>query len=144
MAARAVVTINNSVPTAVNFYPTQDNQKGVAYFYDRSGGIAAGFGVLTVSLVEPGVYPAGKVISDANRLYKANMKLILPTLETVSNNSAGYVPSPRPAYACTAKVEFILPERSTSQNRKDLLALTKNLLAHAVATNAVENLEGVY
>jgi hypothetical protein len=42
-------------------------------------------------------------------------------------------------------MDFVLPERSTLAQRKDLLAFAKNYLANAsVITAAVENFETVY
>lgn len=145
MTARAAITIADSVPANRVFHPTQDNQKGIAYFYNRAGGIAAGYDNLQIQLVEPpAVIPGRRTKNAADRLYRATVRVVLPTLETVSNNSAGYVPAPSPAYHCQAVVTFTIPERASLLERKDLLALTKNALAHAVVTALVENLEGIY
>lgn len=144
MATRAVITINDSVPAAHTFNPSQDNIKGVAYFYDRAVGIAAGYGVITVKLTEPPSLLSKSLASMGNRLYKFEVRVMVPVLETVSNNSAGYTPAPRPAYVVQSKVEFWIPERATLLQRKDILAYTKNFLANAAVTNGVENLEGVY
>lgn len=144
MATRAVITINDSVPAAHSFNPSQDNIKGVAYFYDRAIGIAAGYSVITAKLVEPPPLLSKAISTMGNRLYKIELRIMLPVLETVSNNSAGFVPAARPAYVSQVRLEAWIPERATLLNRKDLLAYSKNLLANAMVTNLFENLEGVY
>jgi hypothetical protein len=144
MGVRTAITINDSVPAAHTFNPSQDNLKGVAFFYDRAVGIAAGYGVITIKLVEPPSLLSQPLSGIGNRMYKAEVRVMVPTLETVSNNSAGYVPAPRPAYVCQSKTEFWLPERASLLDRKNLLAYTKNVMANAAITNLVENLEGVY
>jgi hypothetical protein len=57
----------------------------------------------------------------------------------------GIQPAPTLAYNLIATVELVLPERSTLQQRKDLLAYVKNALSNtAVIPPAVENFETVY
>jgi hypothetical protein len=68
----------------------------------------------------------------------------LPVLETVGTADNGIPPPPTIAYVMKANLEFLLPERSTKQNRQDILAYAKNLLAAAVVTSVVQDLETVW
>jgi hypothetical protein len=56
----------------------------------------------------------------------------------------GIQPAPTLAYPLTATVEFVMSERSTQAERKNLLAYLKNALANAVITNAINDYEKVY
>lgn len=144
MAVRANIVINDSVPAAHTFKPSQDNIKGVAYFYDKAVGIAAGYGVVSLKLVEPPPLLSKSLASMGNRVYKIEIRIMIPTLETVSNNSAGYVPAPRPAYVLQTKIEAWIPERANLLERSNLLAYAKNLMANAAVTSLFVDLEGVY
>jgi hypothetical protein len=66
---------------------------------------------------------------------------VVPVLEVISGADGGYTPSPKVAYSLIGKVEMVLPNRSTLQNRKDLQAFIKNLMAQAVITKVVEEYE---
>jgi hypothetical protein len=44
----------------------------------------------------------------------------------------------------TADLIFFLPERSTLQDRKHILAYVKNLLANSLVTSLVETQETIY
>ena len=137
MPAIATITINDGAgaPVAHNFSPSGITGD-VAKYHDRVGGISVGFPAITISSVSP---------TKTSRLYKARMKIVLPVLENTSGTASnGFTPAPTKAYDLIADMTFILPERSTQQNRKDLLAFAKNLLAHAVPTAVIQDNEVVY
>lgn len=141
MAAIANVVLTDATsPTPVNrtMSPVTIDGSGVAWWANRSGGIAVGFDILSASVRSPqGTNP--------NRVYRVNLKLALPTLEVTSpSTGTGIQPAPTKAYDNVFIGEFLLPERGTLQNRKDLLAMVKDLLSDAVVTALVENLEPVY
>jgi len=71
---------------------------------------------------------------------------LLPILEVTSpSTSSGIQPAPTKAYDCFVNVDFVNPERSTAQNRKDLVTLLRNsLAAGGVIDTCVQNLESVY
>lgn len=101
----------------------------MATWYDRTSGIAIGFP--TISLMVR--MSAAKTDVDK--------RISLPTLEVISGSDGGYTPSPKVAYTVYSREQFVLPARSVTQNRKDILAFSKNMNADAVMTNAVVNLE---
>jgi len=138
MAAIATLTLADGQTTPVNhiFNPTRISAEGIAGWIDRSGGIAVGFSKITMQVRQP---------TAGSRAYKVTAKVVTPVLEVTSPaTSTGIQPAPTKAYDLLATLEFVLPERSTLAQRKDLIAFTKNLLANAVITNAVNDFEEVY
>lgn len=137
MPAIAAVTINDgaATPVAHTFNPV--NIVGdVAKLADRSGGIALGYPVITQSIRAPG---------NGLRTYKVVQRVIVPTLEVTSpSTSTGIQPAPTLAYNLLCNLEWVLPERSSLQERKNLLAYVKNYLAHANTTVAVQDFDALY
>lgn len=133
-----VIADGQATPVNHTFSPVGISADNVATFNDRSAGIPIGYNALTMSLRQPSK-------NGSARNFKAQLKLVLPTLEVTSpSTSTGIQPAPTKAYDCMAVVEFVLPERSSLQNRKDLLTLLKNALATTVTTAVVQDLENVY
>lgn len=138
MSAIAPLTLADGQATPVNhtFNPVNVDSNGVAKWADRIGGIALGFPVVTVSLRQP---------TAASRNYKLVAKVVTPVLDISSPSTAtGIQPAPSKAYDLTANIEFVLPERSTLQQRKDLMAYVKNFMANAAMVNAINDFESVY
>lgn len=138
MAAIASMTLADGQATAVNhtFAPVNIDAAGVAKWADRVGGIALGYPIATLMLRQP---------SKASRNYKVTIKVVTPVLElTAPSTATGIQPAPTKAYDLIGTTEFILPERSSLAERKNLSAFLKNLLSHVNVTNAIENFESVY
>lgn len=139
MPALANIVIADGQPTPVNrtFAPLMVDKSGVAWHENRVSGVQIGYDQLTI-----GLRRATSTVTNN----KLSVKLVLPTLEVTSpSTSSGIQPAPTLAYAATAFVEFVLPSRSTSQNRKDLVTLLRNaLVAGGVIATCVENIEGEY
>jgi hypothetical protein len=130
MAAITNLVLADGQATPVNkTFTPMDCTSALATWTDRTSGIAIGMPVATLSV---------RIDQNASRIAG---KVKLPILETISGSDAGYTPSPKVAYTVEAKVEFVLPSRSTLQNRKDIQAFIKNLLLNAVVTKAVEEFE---
>lgn len=104
----------------------------LASWMDKSSGIAIGFPAITLL-----------VRMSANKT-DVRKKIVLPTLEVISGSDGGYTPSPKVAYNNVADESFVLPNRGTLAERKNLLAFSKNMNADAVMQNAVWNLEPVW
>lgn len=124
MSAQGTITINDgqSTPVAKNF-SARGADLQLALWKDVSAGIAIGMPTITIS---------NRQVDGSNGNYRVEARISVPTLEVISGSDGGYTPAPKIAYKDFAKVELIAHSRSTLQNRKDLLAFTKNLLAHAV------------
>jgi len=138
MPALAALTINDGLATPVGhtFNPVNIDAAGVARWADRSGGIALGFPVISMSVKAP---------SKTTRNYRIGIKVVLPILEQTSASTAtGIQPAPTKAYDLLFVGEFVCPERSTLQQRKDVAAYAKNVLANAIVTAALENFESIY
>lgn len=143
MTAIAALTINDgaATPVAHTFSPV-DIQNGVAKWADRIGGIAIGFPTVSYRLRQP---IGTSKVSSGDRVYRLSLKVSTPVLEVSSaSTGTGIQPAPTKAYEPYANIELVLPERSTLQQRKDLLAYVKNYLANAVVTQGVENFEAVF
>lgn len=127
-----------TTPVTHSFYPVRIDAAGVATYADRSSGIALGFPTFTYSIRSP-------LTKGTSRNYKVMAKMVLPVLEVTSpSTSTGIQPAPTKAYDLIATVEFVLPERSSLQERKNLLAFTWNALANDIINNGVQSFESVY
>lgn len=138
MAAVTAITINDgaATPVAHTFDPTGPDDKGVQHYEDRVGGVALGMPRIAISKTDP---------RGAGTVYRVKANIDLPVLETATGTDPnGYTPGPKVAYTLRVKAEFILPQRSATAERADVLAYAENLLAHAVLTDMVEDLEGVW
>lgn len=142
MPALATLTINDgqATPVAHPFTPLSIDSGGVATFIDRTGGIPLGFCKLDLSLRQPPDAKTGQ--NSSGRVYKATLRLFVPTLEqTSASTSTGIQPAPTKAFDHVATVQFFLPERGTTQNRKDLLALITNALSDDAVETVIVDLE---
>lgn len=143
MAQRANLVLVDSATVNHTFGPTQDNKLGgFSEWYDRTGGIAAGFAKFAMRLTPPAPVAPGK--DTTGRLYKVEVRLDMPVLESLTTSDGGYVPSPRAAFSNGVKIEFFLPERSTATQRAHLLAMAASALGQAPVKTAVETFEGVW
>lgn len=77
---------------------------------------------------------------DSNSVRRVKLAIAVPVLETVSGvNAQGYTPAAAVAFIVRGNVEFILPQRCSLQNRKDVLAFVKNALAHATFQSIIQD-----
>lgn len=146
MPAIGNITINDgaATPVAHTFSPTKIDSNNVAYLHDRSGGIAIGYPSIALLTKLPSPAGAGQA-SGSNRVIRNNFKIELPILEVTSaSTGSGIQPAPTLSYLCGVDINFRIAERSTLQNRKDILAFAKNLLSNASIVAMVENSEVVY
>lgn len=139
MPAIGNVTINDGATTPVAHIFAPAGISGlVASYADRSGGIPVGYPTLDLSLRAPSN-------QSREKMYLATVRIKTPILDVTSPSTAtGIQPAPSVGYTPIAELKFWLPERSTLQNRKDLRAFAKNIMADAVVTALVETLENVY
>lgn len=136
MPAISVISLVGSNANTRSFSPVGIDSAGVARFADRSGGIAIGFPVISIMLRNP---------TKGSRNYRITGKIVIPTLEvTAPSTATGIQPAPTKAYDILGTFEFVIPERSTSVERAEALALARSYFADAVVTSAVTDLESVY
>lgn len=109
------------------FDPEGRDVKGVSRWVDRSGGIAIGYPNLSMSMRRPTV---------GSRLWKAQVKLALPTMDVTSpSTGSGIQPAPSKAYENACVMEWLLPERGTSAERLILFNLVHSLFASTINAN---------
>lgn len=141
MSAIANIVVNDgqATPVAHTFSPARA-VADMALLEDRSSGIYIGYNKLTFELVRP----SGS--SDkANRNLRLKLKIETPKMEVVSNNTvSGIAPAPTVSYRPVAELVCTFPERCTLQDRKDLQALMRNVLANSFVTDAFEKYELPY
>ena len=143
MSAVTAIVLADAQATPVNhtFIPLGPDTKGVWWFEDQSVAVPDGFNRISIQLTRAEAAAAGQTTSGMNRV---KITLHVPTLEVLSTNEAGYQPAPRVAYIVRASAEFILPGRSSEQNRKDTRKYMQFLLANAQVVDAVEKLINIY
>jgi hypothetical protein len=139
MPAIASISLVDGQPTPATrvFAPLGVSSDYVGSYENRITGIQVGYDTLSIGF---------RRTTPKSRNNKLTIRLTLPTLEVTSpSTSSGIQPQPTQAFACAAFVEFVLPERSSVQNRKDLVTLLRNALAASgVVDTCVQNLESVY
>lgn len=118
------VSIWDVVP-AERTYKPDSVKNGVATYFDRSGGIPAGYGQLTVSHVNP---------SKTSRNSKSRFKLHLPRLD-----AEGAVVS-----QVSADITFLCDDKSTDEDRENLKVLMASLLSNPACTLLVIDNESMY
>lgn len=107
--------------------PTPDTT--MSAWEDRVSGFVVGYNRISI---------VGRFPNKSARSTKTTIKITAPVLEVTSNNTFnGIAPAPTVAYTPLATIEFVCPERSSIDSRKDLLAYVRNFLANAAVTAAV-------
>lgn len=145
MTAVTAIVLPDALATPVNhtFVPLGPDTAGGTWWYeDQSASAPIGYGRVSLLLSRPKGGAVGA--SSQDRVARVKIGVHLPQLETLSNNSAGLLPAPTIAFVPRLNMEFILPERSTLQNRKDLRKFALGLLADPALIAMVESLQGVY
>lgn len=84
---------------------------------------------------------AGTKLGGAARVH---LRMWLPIMETLSTNDAGIVPPPTVAYTLFAEANYVLPERSTEQQRKNLRVLTSGTIVSSQILDMIYKLQDPY
>jgi len=138
MATATNIVLADAQATPVNhtFIPIGEDAKGRFLFSDQSQSNEIGYWTISVEDIRPAAPRAGE--SSKSRVSRVRITLSEPILETLSSNAAGYTPAPTVAYLPKSVHEFILSERCSLQNRKDLRKMSYNLLNDANIVSVVE------
>lgn len=137
-AANIVLADAQATPVNHTFIPVGRDRNGVFWFEDQSFGNSVGYWRISVETRRPANAAAG---TSATRSYRTVIGLHEPVLETLSNNSAGFTPAPTVAYVPRTFCEFVDPERSTLQNRKDMAKMVPLLLQNNLIAAVLQNHE---
>lgn len=141
MATATNIVLADAQATPVNhtFIPIGRDDKDVFWFVDQSQANEIGYWKISVEIKKPPLARPGE--TSAARVTRIKVSLHEPILEALSNNAAGYTPAPTIAYIPRANVEYVLHERASLQNRKDIRKMSNLLLADANIINVVESLQ---
>lgn len=142
-AVNIVLADAQAAPVNHTFIPLGMDANRVFWFEDQSQSNAIGYWKLSiyVSRTLPGA--AGSQ-SKSDRVNRVRIALHEPAMETLGTADNGIPPPPTISYITRSASEFILPERNTLQNRKDIRKMTALLLADAQVIAAIEQLITVY
>lgn len=139
MASNIVLADAQATPVNHTFIPVGRDKNDVFWFEDQSAANSIGNWRISVETTRPGV-PAAQANSQG-RSYRVRIGLHEPILETVSNSTvSGIAPAPTVAYVSRGYAEFVMPERASLQNRKDLRKMLGLAIADAQLVSAVESL----
>lgn len=147
MPAAADIVLADALGTPVShtFTPIGPDPKSPSMFWfeDQSQASPIGYWRISVELKRPPIAKPGE--SSQNRVMRAVIGLHEPILENVSNSTvSGVAPAPTLSYTPRSFTEYVLPERSSLQNRKDLRKMTMNLQDDALIQAVVEDLQGIW
>jgi len=128
------IVVPDAAATPVNhtFVPSKIDGD-TARWNEKSATHASGYWTLAISLRDPQT-------SNGSRVYRSKVDVAMPVLVTEVING---VSIPKVAYTMRASAEFIEPQDSTLQNRKDLKKILVGILNGAVATSVIEDLDHV-
>lgn len=127
MTAFASITLNDSIPQAIEFVPSSIDQNQVAHLYSEG---ETGFDSrMHISL-------GAKLPKAGGTVARVTAKVVIPIMDNTDNTLK--------VGECIGSVEFVIPKRALETDRNNLLALTKEFLSDASVIAAVGNLESVY
>lgn len=138
MAARGNITLTDgaTTPVAHVFYPI--TKKGEVLFWVDRTATSVPIGQDQLSLLQ-------RVPGKQAKSYKFSWKLQKKTLEQTSpSTTTGIQPQPTLAYENIAAIDIVCHERSSLQERRDLLTQVRDLIDEAITTAQVESLDLIY
>lgn len=138
MATNIVLADAQATPVNHTFVPV-GRIGDLFWFEDQSQANAIGFWKISIQSTRPPGAVTGS--SSKDRTFRVKLGLHEPVLETLSNSTiSGILPAPTVSYIPRGFVEFVLPERASLQNRKDIRKMLGLLCSDTQVIAAVENL----
>jgi len=144
MPAVANIVLNDAqaTPVAHTFIPLGPDKNGAWWFEDQSNSNAIGYNRISLQLVRSANPTQGS--SSSERVNRIKIGIHIPVLETLGTADNGITPPPTVAFIPRFTAEFIMNERASLQNRKDLRKYADFLLAESQVTAMVETLQSIY
>lgn len=144
MSAVANIVLNDAqaTPVAHIFIPIGPDTNGAWWWEDQSTSSSIGFNRISMHLKRAPNPAAGS--NAGARMNRVSVGFHTPVLESLGTTDAGLTPPPTIAYVNRCNVEFILPDRSSLQDRKDLRKYIDFLMAESQLVSMVENYQNVY
>lgn len=143
LAANIVLLDALATPVSHTFIPIGKDQNNVFWFEDQSQANAIGFWKISIEVKKP-LPGAPGAKSGTDRVIRVKLAIHEPSMETLGTADSGLPPPPTISYITRSSCEFILPERSSLQNRKDIRKMSANLINDAQVVSAVESLIPVF
>jgi len=146
MPAAVSIVLADALATPVNhtFVPlgVDPRDNSVFWFEDQSQASMIGYWKISIQLKRP---PPGQAGTDSSkRTIRAIVGLHEPILENLTNSTVtGIAPAPTLAYISRSFTEYVMPERTSLEDRKTLRKMTYNLQNNANVLAAVETLQGL-
>lgn len=138
MAIRGNITLTDAATTPVNhvYYPLR-SAGDILFWQDRTATpVLAGQNKLSVQQ---------RTATKQSKATKVTWKLELPILEQTSpSTTTGIQPAPTVAYSNLVSIEFVMADRSSLQERKDMLAQVRDLLGEAIVTVQVQDMDLIF
>jgi hypothetical protein len=146
MPAATSIVLADAQATPVNhtFIPLGVDPKDntVFWFEDQSQASMIGYWRISIQLKRP--QQATRWQDSTHRVVRAVVGLHEPILENLSSSTmTGIVPAPTLAYIPRSFTEYVMPERTSLEDRKSLRKMTYTLQANANVLSVVETLQSL-
>lgn len=144
MSAVVNIVLNDAQvsPVAHTFIPLGPDQSGTWWYEDQTGSAPIGYNRISLQLIRASNPGAGT--NSGDRTARVKIGIHTPKLETLGTNDSGLTPPATVAYVPRCNIEFIMSERCSLQDRKDLRKYADFLLAETQVTAMVETLQNVF
>ena len=140
--ANIVLTDAQATPVAHTFIPLGPDKLGAWWFEDQSASNAIGYYRISMQLVRSSMAAQGQ--TSLERVNRVKIGIHIPVLETLGTADNGLTPPPTVAFVPRCNIEFVMNERASLQNRKDLRKFAANLLAETQVLGMIESLQNVF
>lgn len=147
MGALTNLTANNgdATPVAYTFAPLGPDAKGVQWFEQVTPTPVNGQAAVRVSAYIRRAVKQGPGRQQLTGVARVELAVWLPTMETLASNDAGIIPPPTVAYEQHVRITYLLPERGTTQERKNLRTLAANLIANnAIIIDTIDKMQPMF
>lgn len=144
MSAVANIVLNDAqaTPVAHTFIPLGPDKNGAWWFEDQSSANAIGYNRVSIHLTRAALASQGQ--SSGERVNRVKIGIHTPVLETLGTADSGITPPPTVAYVPRCNIEFIINERASLQNRKDLRKYAQFLMADTQVVSSIESLQNIF
>lgn len=139
LAVNLVLADAQATPVNHTFIPLGKDPQGVYWYEDQSQSTPIGYWKLSIDVRRP-LPGAPGAKSGVDRVARVVWAIHEPQLETLGTNDSGLTPPPTVSYIFRSGGTYILPERGTLQNRKDIRKMTSQLNDSATMVALVETL----
>lgn len=141
-ALTALSSINDAEtsPIAHTFTPLGPDKDGVQWFEQT---VPAPSNALAAKRFSVSIKRAdlGKQLNGVTRI---TGRFWYPVMETLATSDSGITPPPTVAYQLYAELRYVIPERSSEQERKNLKTLVANLQTPQSLIDVITKLQPLY